>query len=83
MHHDDWERLANACLNPESGVEFEQTTKDYKFYVWQPGIRNASEGGIKFYTHHIPNQEWAERLNKIWPACLEASRKKRAARIGI
>lgn len=82
LHHEDWERLANACLDPESGIEFDVTDKYYKFYVRQPGIKNAAEGGIKFYIHHTPSNEWAARMNAIWPAVLEASRKRRALRMG-
>jgi hypothetical protein len=32
----------------------EPSDKRYKVYVKQPGVRNASEGAIKFYMHHLP-----------------------------
>ena len=28
---------------------------DGSIYVHQPGVRNAHEGAIKFYTHHLPH----------------------------
>lgn len=39
-----------------SGVEIEPSDKGYKVYVLQPGVRNAMEGGIKFYMQHIPRR---------------------------
>ena len=37
-----------------SVIEVEPSDKSYKVYIHQPGVRNAMEGGIKFYTHHLP-----------------------------
>jgi hypothetical protein len=34
--------------------KWSRPTKGYKIYVRQPGVRNAHEGGIKFYTPHLP-----------------------------
>lgn len=60
LHPDDMFALVKASANaPEdaeygSVVEIEPSDKSYKIYVNQPGVRNAMEGGIKFYTPHLP-----------------------------
>src|SRR5688572_23409896 len=41
----------------EPGYHFETTTKGYKWYAQRPGVKNASEGGIKFYSAHIQNDD--------------------------
>lgn len=43
-----------------SVIEIEQSDKSYKIYVQQPDVRNAHEGGIKFYTHHLPQNDDGE-----------------------
>lgn len=59
LHPDDWFRLVAAAATasedaPYANVpEIKRTDKRYKFYVHQPGVRNAMEGGIKFYTQHL------------------------------
>jgi hypothetical protein len=40
-----------------SVVEIEPSDKTYKVYIWQPGVRNAMEGGIKFYMQHLPRED--------------------------
>lgn len=62
LHPEDFLRLVKeAAETPENvpyqeGVSIEQSDKGYKIYVHQPGVRNASEGGIKFYTMHLPRK---------------------------
>ena len=59
LHPDDFFALvkqsAEASTDEEwnSAVEIEQSDKDYKYYVHQPLVRNAQEGGIKFYRYHL------------------------------
>lgn len=66
LHPDDFFALVKASAEaPEdavhlSVVEIEPSTKRYKIYVHQPGVRNAMEGGIKFYIHHLPRDEDGE-----------------------
>ena len=68
LHYEDFISLVTLCAEApidvpyKSVVEIEQTTKQYKFYVHQPGVKNAMEGGIKFYTHHIPRGEARKKL---------------------
>lgn len=63
LHSEDLFRLvkesANASVDAEYGsvVEIEPSDKSYKIYIRQPGVRNAREGGIKFYTPHLPRDE--------------------------
>ncbi|HEX5426631.1 MAG TPA: hypothetical protein VFW94_24135 [Candidatus Acidoferrales bacterium] len=60
LHPDDFLRLVHeAATAPDDAShgtvpEIEPSDKGYKIYVHQPGVRNAMEGGIKFYTHHLP-----------------------------
>lgn len=66
LHPDDMFRLVAESANaaPDvpygSAVEIEPSDKSYKIYVRQPGVRNAHEGGIKFYTHHLPRDDDGE-----------------------
>lgn len=63
LHPEDMFALVRESANAPSDarfgsvVEIEPSTKAYKIYVQQPGVRNAMEGGIKFYTHHLPRDE--------------------------
>lgn len=63
LHPDDFFRLVHeAAIAPEDAdrgtvVDIETTDKSYKVYVHQPGVRNAYEGGIKFYIQHLPRKE--------------------------
>jgi|SRR6185437_3391861 len=52
-------QCANASLDAAYGTvpEIEPSDKGYKIYVHQPGVRNAHEGGIKFYMQHLPRGE--------------------------
>ena len=81
LHPEDLFRLVKAAAEaPEdvpygTVVEVERSDKAYKIYVHQPGVRNAHEGGIKFYTQHLrgltitPEQEQqfaeAQRRSKL------------------
>ena len=60
LHPDDMFRLVHeSAMAPEDAsytgtVEIEPSDKPYKTYIHQPGVRNASEGGIKWYMQHLP-----------------------------
>jgi hypothetical protein len=55
IHPDDLMEICRKTLESEEyGVE--GTDKSYKVYVRQPGVRNASEGAIKFYKQHAPER---------------------------
>jgi hypothetical protein len=54
IHPDDLMKICRLSLeDPRYGIE--GTTKSYKVYVKQPGVRNAGEGAIKFYMAHVPS----------------------------
>lgn len=61
LHPEDFLALVKRCAESDplaeynSVVEIEQSDKGYKIYIHQPGVRNAHEGGIKFYTQHLPH----------------------------
>lgn len=63
LHPEDMFALVRDCANAPtdaaygSVVEIEPSTKNYKVYVHQPGVRNAMEGGIEFYMQHVPRGE--------------------------
>ncbi len=60
LHPEDFLELVKQCANEQedatyqSSIRIEPSDKSYKIYVHQPGVRNAHEGGIKFYTQHLP-----------------------------
>jgi hypothetical protein len=54
LHPGDLMSICRKALTDER-YAVEGTTKSYKVYVKQPGVRNASEGAIKFYLHHAPS----------------------------
>jgi hypothetical protein len=51
LHPVDFARLVERALS-DPAVSIDPSDKRYKCYVKQPGVRNASEGGIKFYWWH-------------------------------
>ena len=63
LHPDDmFELVKQSAEAPENAVdgsvvEIDPSDKSYKIYVRQPGVRNAHEGGIKFYTWHLPHDK--------------------------
>jgi hypothetical protein len=63
LHWEDMLRLVHeAAIAPDdadyrSTVEIDPSDKSYKVYVHQPGVRNAMEGGIKFYMQHVPRDD--------------------------
>lgn len=78
LHPDDWLRLMKDAADMSSETVIDPTDKGYKFYVRQKGVKNASEGGIKFYTWHIPSDEWAAEANALHPSVVAVSRHKNA-----
>ena len=63
LHWKDFFRLVKESAEaPEDAkygdvVSIEPSDKNYKVYVHRRGVRNAHEGGIKFYKQHIPRKE--------------------------
>ena len=52
LHPEDFLALVRLAAEGQP-VEIEPSDKSYKIYVGRRTVRNASEGGIKFYTWHL------------------------------
>ncbi len=87
LHPDDFFAVVKVSTDsPESAAyksvpEIEPSDKGYKIYVQQPGVRNALEGGIKFYTQHLPrNAEGkttvSDEQNEQYGRAVRASRRR-------
>lgn len=80
LHFDDFFEIVKAVANlPEAalyskGARIEPSDKAYKIYVHQPGVRNAMEGGIKFYTHHLPTEALTAEQQAIYKKAVRATR---------
>lgn len=82
LHPDDYMRLLKLAADEASHVTCERASgKAYKWYVDQPGVLNASEGGIKFYTWHIPNDAWAADATEVQRAANALYGAKRKAQL--
>lgn len=53
IHYEDFKKIEQKVKDKVPGYAIEGTDKGYKFYVRQPGVRNAGEGAIKFYSWHF------------------------------
>lgn len=77
MHPKDFERLVVDAANPELATMLDMTTKAYKFYIRQAGVKNASEGAFKFYSWHIADDEFTRaRYVKLVNAAIQPSAEK-------
>lgn len=87
LHPDDMFELVRAAIAApddatlEESVTIEQSDKPYKIYVRQPGVRNAHEGGIKFYTHHLPRDvqgvvQMPDERNEEFALAIRASKRR-------
>jgi hypothetical protein len=63
LHPDDFFRLVHAAATAGEDatyrdvVSIEPSDKSYKIYVHQPNVRNAMEGGLKFYKQHLARNQ--------------------------
>lgn len=85
LHPDDYLRILKLAADEASPVTCERAVgKAYKWYVDQPGVRNALEGGIKFYTWHIPTEAWAAEATEIQKAANDLyGRKRKGQLVGL
>lgn len=66
LHPDDFLAMVKVAADaPEDAAagavpSIDPSDKGYKIYVRRTGVRNAHEGGIKFYTHHLPTNAAGE-----------------------
>lgn len=54
LHPDDFMTIMDSYIQGLEGFAFSTTTKGYKLYGHRPGTSNAGDGGIKFYSDHLP-----------------------------
>ena len=78
IHPDDLMVICERTLTDER-YAVDGTDKGYKVYVRQPGVRNASEGAIKFYLHHAPAKP-SEREDQLYRDARRISSERDAAR---
>jgi hypothetical protein len=71
IHADDLMKICRKAIDDER-YAVEGTTKSYKVYVRQPGVRNAGEGAIKFYMHHAPENP-SEADQKLFAEAIRLS----------
>jgi|SRR5579871_5547015 len=71
LHPDDFLDIMQHYAAGEEGYRFSTTSKGYKAYGNRPGVRNAGDGGIKFYTAHLPDDRtefdvaWKAAVNRL------------------
>lgn len=69
LHYDDLMDICRKTLtDPSYGVE--RTQKNYKVYVRQPGVQNAGQGAIKYYSWHSPEKISEADAKTYSKACL-------------
>lgn len=66
LHGDDFVEIMEQYAAGVPGYRFSTTTKSYKAYGSRPGVANASDGGIKFYTAHLPDDR--AKFDTAWAA---------------
>ncbi len=66
LHMEDFSRLVEESLEPKSTITIERSDKPYKVYINRPEVRNALDGGIKFYGWHAvnPSEEHKQEFAK-------------------
>ena len=78
IHPDDLMAICRKTLvDARYGVE--GSTKAYKVYVRQPGVRNAGEGAIKFYKCHVPESP-TEEDQELFASASRVTRERSDAR---
>jgi hypothetical protein len=57
------DNVISAVIIHGKGI-LERSTKQYKWYISLPEVKNAGDGPIKFYVPHF-NEEQMDRLNDL------------------
>lgn len=84
LHPDDFLNIMQRFAAGEEGYHFGLSDKSYKVYVHRTGVKNAAEGGIKFYGHHAPAEDDPRRAEHetAWAAAVTKYRADFEARWG-
>lgn len=82
LHPDDFLDIMQRYAAGEAGYRFSLTDKSYKVYANRAGVRNASDGGIKFYGAHAVEESDPKRADHeaAWAASVKRSREEFYAR---
>jgi hypothetical protein len=80
LHPDDFLKLVVESSKDGSDVGIEPSDKGYKVYVTRPSVRNASEGGIKFYKQHFVDKP-DDLMNEYYKLAVNKSRERFEARL--
>lgn len=64
LHEDDFIDILQHYVAGDEGYSFSTTSKGYKWYAQRPNVRNASEGGIKFYNWHVDRSDEGALLER-------------------
>lgn len=63
----DFYQILESYVAGKVGYRFTTTDKGYKVYAQRPGVRNAGDGGIKFYLQHVDvNHPEFAKLSKLF-----------------
>lgn len=84
IHPDDLMTICRKAI-VDDRYSIDGTTKSYKVYVRQPGVRNASEGAIKFYGWHASDKA-GEAEHQLLKHAMQVSAErfqKRFAHLGL
>lgn len=81
LHPDDMIDIMYGYIEGKEGYEFEPSDKGYKIYAKRAGVKNAMEGGIKFYTNHITDQV-RDAFNAAWQLIVPVYRHRMEERWG-
>lgn len=73
LHPDDFLTLMADAAKVESDVQLTVTDKRYKYYINRPGVKNAYDGGIKFYTWHLTGP-LTEEQQRVYQQAVQNSR---------
>lgn len=77
LHPEDFEQLCEEAADPDTETRLEHSDKQYKVYVYRPGVKNAMDGGIKYYKQHSPEDPlWKLRVEPKFMRALDISRVK-------
>jgi len=66
LHPEDFLALLKLAISNSELCRIERSDKSYKFYIYRPDVKNAGDGAIKFYTHHLHDETLTHELNKLW-----------------
>lgn len=85
LHPDDFLDIMRRYAAGEEGYHFGLTDKSYKVYASRAGVKNASDGGIKFYGAHAVSEDSPDRAahEAAWVDAVAKYHRDFEARFGV